>query len=187
MGIWWSYRQTFARGAPSTRSHASPPLPLTWDLVTFDGSLWPPLTTTGHGLKEPWSITESLDGRGLFGPIPARHREDSSVSGAHHPVHLLPSASPCLEGPDPGGSPFSLPGHEPALAGSPNAPRPPVIPPRGCAGSLAGAGTKGKRRKPSLVCRPGWRRWAGVLVAMARVDQNVCLFLSPSLAPAQGA
>ncbi|XP_047597765.1 uncharacterized protein LOC125107101 [Lutra lutra] len=130
---------------------------------------------------------KSLDGRGLFGPIPARHREDSSVSGAHHPVHLLPSASPCLEGPDPGGSPFSLPGREPALEGSPNAPRPPVIPPRGCAGSLAGAGTKGKRRKPSLVCRPGWRRRAGVLVAMARVDQDVCLFLSPSLAPARGA
>lgn len=63
---------------------------------------------TGHGLKEPWSITESLDGRGLFSPVPARHREDSSVSGVHHPVHLLPSASPCLEGPDPGGSPFSL-------------------------------------------------------------------------------
>lgn len=109
-------------------SHASLPLPLSWDLVTFDGSLWPPPTTTGHGLKEPWSITESLDGRGLFSPVPAQHREDSSVSGVHHPVHLLPSASPCLEGPDPGGSPFSLPGREPALACSPNAPRPPVTP-----------------------------------------------------------
>lgn len=116
----------------------------------------------------PWSIAESLDGRGPFGPVPARPREDSSVSGAHHPVPLLPSASPCLEALILEVSPFSLPGRKPAGVCSANAPRPPGIPPRCCAVSLAGTGTKGKKRKPGLVCfsRPGWRRWVGVLAAV---------------------